>query len=370
MTLLNSLLRELVSRNGSDLHLRAGSPPVFRIHGDLVRVDSLPLSKSETSALITGILTPQQASLLQREKEMDVSYQVPSVGRFRANIYRERGWISAALRLIPQRVKTIDELGLPKVLKQIALVPRGLVILTGPTGCGKSTTLAAMIEHINEHRSVHVVTVEDPIEFCFTSRRASISQREVGSDTRSFGEALRRVVRQTPDVIMVGEMRDPDSIQTTITAAELGHLVLATLHTADATQAVDRMVDCFDHDRQAQIRAQLALTLQAVIYQTLARRCDKEGRVAAFETLIFTPAARNLVREGKTEQLHGLIETGSEYGMQLLDAHLLDLCRQGTITFDEALSKSLSPKDFHARATAVVGQRPETISDQTPRRRG
>jgi twitching motility protein PilT len=370
MITLNGLLSDLVERQGSDLHLRADSPPVFRIHGDLVRAGSTDLSPSQTAALISSMLTSQQLNRLQSEKEMDISYEVPAVGRFRVNIYRERNWVSAALRYVPERVKTINELGLPKVLKQIALLPRGLVIVTGPTGCGKSTTLAAMIEHINEHRSVHIVTIEDPIEFSFVSRKASISQREIGSDTLSFGQALRHVVRQSPDVIMVGEMRDPETIQTSITAAELGHLVISTLHTADTAQAVDRMVDCFEPERQAQIRTQLSLTLQAIIYQTLARRCDVKGRVAAFEILIFTPAARNLVREGKTEQLHGLVETGGEYGMQLLDAHLLDLCMQGIITFDEAVLKSLSPKDFQARSMGVVGVRPEIIGDGTSHRRG
>ena len=367
---LNSLLQHLVERGGSDLHLRAGSPPLFRVHGDIVRVGSTPLSRSETSAIITELLDPRQVTRLQTEKELDISYRAPNLGRFRVNIYRERGWISAALRLVPEQVKSIDQLGLPPILKQLASLPRGLVLLTGPTGCGKSTTLAAIVDHINEQRSVHVMTIEDPIEFCHQSRRASISQREVGSDTHGFPEALRHVVRQSPDIILVGEMRDPETIQTTITAAELGHLVLTTLHTCDAAQAVDRMVDCFEHERQAQVRTQLSLTLQAVIYQTLVKRCDKEGRVAAFEILIFTPAARNLVREGKTEQLHGLIETGGEYGMQMLDAQLLDLCKQGIITYDAAMAKSLTPRDFQARATAVIGARPESSSDGTAHRSG
>ena len=368
MTNLDSLLQELVEREGSDLHLRAAEPPIYRVHGDLVRTDLPPLSQQDLAELIYGMLNPAQQERVQRGEEVDLAHEVAGMARFRVNVYWERGWISAALRLIPLRIQTIEELGLPPILKDLAMLPRGLVLVTGPTGSGKSTTLAAMVDRLNDHRMVHVLTIEDPIEFSHSDKLASISQREVGFDSRSFAEALRHAMRQNPDVILVGEMRDLETIQLTITAAELGHLVMSTVHTTDAAQTVDRIVDVFEPQRQQQIRTQLALTLQAVVSQTLVPRADRPGRVAAFEIMIATPAVRNIIRERRTHQLYGVIESGRESGMQLMDMHLVDLCRQGVITYEQALSKSMNPKDFRARASGVIGPMPREPDEPTAKR--
>jgi twitching motility protein PilT len=368
---LDELVEELVRREGSDLHLRWGEPPLFRVHGDLTRAELPELTREGIAEMVYRLMSDEQRSRAEAGGEVDLGYEVPGLARFRVNVYWERGWLSAAMRLIPLRVQTIDELGLPPILKDLSLVPRGLVLVTGPTGSGKSTTLAAMVDWINEHRAVHIVTIEDPIEFSHTDKLASVSQRELGADTQSFALALRHVMRQNPDVILVGEMRDLETIQLTITAAELGHLVLSTLHTTDAAQTVDRIVDVFEPARQQQIRTQLALTLQAVLSQTLVPRVDRAGRVAAFEIMVATPAVRNVIRERRTHQLYGLIETGSNYGMQLLDAHRVELCRRGVISYDQALARSMNPRDFRARASGVVG-RPEGLGDdaagQIPRR--
>ena len=364
---LDFLLQQLVEREGSDLHLRAGEPPVYRIHGDLVRTQSPPLTREEVAELVLGMLNSLQRERLVSGSEVDLAYEVAGLARFRVNVYWERGCVSAALRLIPLRIQTIEELGLPPILKALAMLPRGLVLVTGPTGSGKSTTLAAMVDRLNEERAAHVITIEDPIEFSHTDKTSSISQREVGLDTRSFGDSLRHVMRQNPDVILVGEMRDLETIQLTITAAELGHLVLSTVHTTDAAQTVDRIVDVFDPQRQQQIRTQLALTLQAVVSQTLISRIDRPGRVAAFEIMIATPAVRNIIRERRTHQLYGVIESGSDYSMQLMDMDLLDLCRRGIISYDQALSKSMNPDDFRRRAHGIIGPAPDTAEPTAKR---
>jgi len=360
---LDALLEDLVRQQGSDLHLRAGEPPIFRIDGQLGRTDNAPLKQEDVAQLIHATMNPHQREQLALGAEVDYGYEVPGLARFRVNAYWERRWVSAALRLIPLRVPTIEELGLPPILKNLAMLVRGLVLVTGPTGSGKSTTLATMVEAISRERAVHVVTIEDPIEYTHTDSLASVSQREVGVDTWGFAQALRHVMRQNPDVIMVGEMRDLETIQQTITAAELGHLVLSTVHTTDAAQTVDRIVDVFEPARQQQIRTQLALTLQAVVSQTLVPRADRSGRVAAFEILIATPAVRNMIRERRTHQLYGVIEAGSDYGMQLMDTHLVQLCRQGIITYDQALVRSMNPRDFRRRATGVVGSGLELETD-------
>ncbi len=369
MAAIDALLEELVRREGSDLHLRTGEPPIFRVHGDLIRAEDPPLKREIVAELIYPMMTDDQRGRLETRAEVDIGYEVPGLARFRVNVYWERGWISAALRLIPLRAQTIDELGLPPILKDLALLPRGLVVVTGPTGSGKSTTLAAMVDWLNEHRPVHLVTIEDPIEFSHADKMASISQREVGSETHSFSQALRHVMRQNPDVILVGEMRDLETIHLTITAAELGHLVLSTVHTTDAAQTVDRLVDVFEPGRQQQIRTQLALTLQAVLSQTLVPRADRPGRVAAFEIMVATPAVRNIIRERRTHHLYGAIETGGDHGMQLMDTHLLDLCRQGIVSYDKALSRSMNPRDFRARASGLVG-RPSEVLDETDTKHG
>jgi len=347
---LDELLRLLVKYDGSDLHLRTGETPVFRVHGDLRRTNFPPLQAEQLQDILYGIMGPERIARFERDLECDLAYGIEGLARFRVNVFKERDAVGAVLRLIPIRVKSIDELDLPPVLKEVAMLPRGLVLVTGPTGSGKSTTLAAMINHINERKPVHIITIEDPIEFMHTDKVAAVNQREVDMDTHSFAEALRHVMRQNPDVILVGEMRDNETMQLAITAAETGHLVFSTVHTTDAAQTIDRIVDVFEPERQEQIRMQLAVTLQAVISMTLMPRIDKVGRVAAFEIMIATAAIRNMVREAKTHQLPGAIQTGAELGMQTLDNHLLQFYRGGVVSFEMALSKSSNPAEFTARA--------------------
>lgn len=347
---IDDLLRELVDREASDLHIKPGCPPVLRIHGNLVRTKHPPLSSEEVNQLLTGILSEERWARLENFRELDLSYQVRDLSRFRVNMFWHRGDLGAVFRVIPFQVKTIDELGIPPVAKRLALLPRGLILVTGPTGSGKSTTLAAMVDHINTHRRHHIMTIEDPIEYMHTDKVSIINQRELGVDTHSFADALRHVMRQNPDVILVGEMRDLETIQLAITAAETGHLVMSTLHTVDAAQTIDRMVDVFPPDQQAQIRTQLSVTLQAVISQTLIPTKDGKGRVAAFEVLVATHSVRTLIRDGKTHQLYMDIQTGGEYGMQTLDNHLLALLKDGVIDYEHALAKSQAPAEFQRRA--------------------
>jgi twitching motility protein PilT len=347
---LDELLRLLVKYDGSDLHLRTGETPVFRVHGDLRRTNFPPIQSEQLQDILYGIMGPERIARFERDLECDLAYGIEGLARFRVNVFKERDAVGAVLRLIPIRVKSIDELDLPPVLKEVAMLPRGLVLVTGPTGSGKSTTLAAMINHINERKPVHIITIEDPIEFMHTDKVAAVNQREVDMDTHSFAEALRHVMRQNPDVILVGEMRDNETMQLAITAAETGHLVFSTVHTTDAAQTIDRIVDVFEPERQEQIRMQLAVTLQAVVSMTLMPRIDKVGRVAAFEIMIATAAIRNMVREAKTHQLPGAIQTGAELGMQTLDNHLLQFYRGGVVSFEMALSKSSNPAEFTARA--------------------
>jgi twitching motility protein PilT len=361
---LDDLLRLLVRHEGSDLHLRADEPPVFRIHGDLRRTNFPVLQAEQIKLLMYEIMGPERIARYERELECDLAYAIKGLARFRVNVFKQQASVGAVMRLIPIRVQSIDELGLPPILKDIAMLPRGLVLVTGPTGSGKSTTLAAMVNHINEQKPVHIITIEDPIEFMHGDKTAALNQREVEMDTHSFAEGLRHVMRQNPDVILVGEMRDNETMQLAITAAETGHLVFSTVHTTDAAQTIDRIVDVFEPERQEQIRMQLAVTLQAVISMTLMPRADRPGRVPAFEIMLATPAIRNLIRERKTHQIYGMIQTGAELGMQTLDNHLLELYRSGIVTFEMALSKSSSPSEFSARAGA--GQKAEELITAPP----
>jgi twitching motility protein PilT len=347
---IDDLLRDLVSREASDLHIKAGQPPVMRVHGDLIRAEYPPLSPQETQEMLLSILSEERKERLFSFKEVDLSYNLQGVSRFRVNMFWQRHHVGAVFRVIPFKVKTIDELHLPQVCKQIAMLPRGLILVTGPTGSGKSTSLAAMINHINTNKRCHVMTIEDPIEYVHRDNHAIINQRELGTDTHSFSDALKHVMRQNPDVILVGEMRDLETIQLAITAAETGHLVMSTLHTVDAAQTIDRIVDVFAPEQQAQIRTQLSVTLQAVISQTLLPTVDGHGRVAAFEVMVATPAIRTLIREGKTHQVYGPIQTGGDIGMQTLDGCLLDLLRQKKIDYEHALAKCSNPQDFQRRA--------------------
>lgn len=349
--LLHTLLTKVVELDASDLHIKAGNPPLMRVRGDLMRTDFPVLSEREVEKLLRPLLSEERSRQLDSYKECDLSYQVPGLARFRVNMFWQRQKIGAVFRLIPFRIRTIDELKLPPVTKRLAALPRGLILVTGPTGSGKSTSLAAMINEINESTRKHIITIEDPIEYVHEDKRSILNQRELGTDTKSFSEALRHVMRQNPDVILVGEMRDLETIQLAITAAETGHLVFSTLHTVDAAQTIDRIVDVFDPEQQAQIRTQLSVTLQAVVSQTLVPLKHMAGRAAAFEVMTATPAIRTLIRDGKTHQLYADIQTGGEHGMQTLDGCLLRMLREDLIDFEHALSKTSNPAEFIRRAT-------------------
>jgi twitching motility protein PilT len=347
---LDDLLAHLVRLDASDLHLKAGQPPVMRIRGELERFPDHELTIAEHNRMLFNILNDERQDRLRDFKEVDLSYNVPGLSRFRVNMFWQRGNVGAVFRVIPHRIKTIDELSLPDICKRIALLPRGLILVTGPTGSGKSTSLAAMINHINCTARAHIMTIEDPIEYVHSDNISIINQRELASDTHSFSDALKHVMRQNPDVILIGEMRDLETIQLAITAAETGHLVMSTLHTVDAAQTIDRVVDVFPPEQQPQIRTQLSVTLQAVISQTLLPRKNEPGRVAAFEVMLATPAIRTLIRDGKTHQLYLDIQTGASMGMQTLDNSLLNLLREGKIDYEHALAKSSNMAEFARRA--------------------
>ncbi len=346
---IDDLLRDLVSKEASDLHIKAGEPPFMRIHGDLRRADYPVQTDADVERMLIGILNEERRERLFTVKELDLSYHVPGLSRFRVNMFWHRSSIGAVFRVIPFRVRTIEELMMPKVCEHLALLPRGLILVTGPTGSGKSTSLAAMLHHINVSNRCHIMTVEDPIEYVHQDQMSIINQRELGTDTHTFADALRHVMRQNPDIILVGEMRDLETIQLAITAAETGHLVLSTLHTVDAAQTIDRIIDVFSPEQQAQIRTQLSVTLQAVISQTLIPTKDGKGRIAAFELMVATPSVRTLIREGKTHQVYLDIQTGASLGMQTLDGCLIELLKQQKIDYEHALAKTSNPSDFHRR---------------------
>lgn len=330
------LLEEVIKRKASDLHLQVGLPPTLRVDGSLVPVQGAePLTEEAVEVLIFAILDDDQKQILLKDKEFDFSFAFGDIGRFRVNAFHERGNLAAALRLIPTDLLTIEQLGLPTIVNTFSDYPRGLVIVTGPTGSGKSTTLAALVDKINSERAAHIVTIEDPIEFTHRSKKAVVVQREVHYDTYSFSAALRSSLRQDPDVVLIGEMRDLETIAAAITIAETGHLVFATLHTNSAAQSIDRMIDVFPPHQQPQIRAQLSNILMAICSQRLVPSIGG-GRVAAAELLIATPAVRNIIREGKSHQLDAVIQTGAEHGMQSMDKTLVNLIHAGTISYDEA----------------------------------
>jgi len=337
----SEILLEVVDRNASDLHLTAGAAPMLRQRGRLVALENYPrLSPEDTREFIYSILTTEQRRRLETDLQLDFAYVVPGRARFRVNAYFQRGAVAAAFRLIPSEIVPIDGLGLPPIVHELTRRPRGLVLVTGPTGSGKSTTLAAMIDEINRTREEHIVTIEDPIEFVHAHKRCIINQRELGNDATSFASALKAALRQDPDVILVGEMRDLDTISTALTAAETGHLVFGTLHTQDAPQTIDRVIDVFPPAQQAQIRVQLSVTLQGVITQQLLPTADGAGRCVACEVLVPTAAVRNLIREGKIHQIPSVIQTGAAQGMQSMDSALATLVRAGTITQELAESRS------------------------------
>lgn len=333
---IETLLEEVIKKKASDLHLQVGLPPMLRVDGSLAAVTgSTALNEESVEALIFAILDDEQKQILLKDKEFDFSFAFGDLGRFRVNAFHEKGNLAAALRLIPNEILTSEQLGLPAIVEKFAEYPRGLVLVTGPTGSGKSTTLAALVNKINTEKPVHIVTIEDPIEFTHKSNKSVIVQREVHYDTYSFSAALRSSLRQDPDVVLIGEMRDLETISAAITIAETGHLVFATLHTNGAAQSIDRMIDVFPPHQQPQIRAQLSNILMGICSQRLVPAIGG-GRIAAAEIMVATPAVRNIIREGKTHQLEAVIQTGGEFGMQSMDKTLVSLIHAGTITYDEA----------------------------------
>ena len=340
------LLDQVIKENASDLLISAGAPPVLRINGDLMRCRGDALTPEQTKDLIYEFLTPQQREHFEQHKELDFSLPHGRKHRFRVNVYYQKEAVTAALRPIPDRIPSLSELGLPPTVEELAKARQGLVLVTGPTGHGKTTTQAAIIDRINDERACHIITVEDPIEYVHHHKRSIVDQREVGADTFGFIDALRYILRQNPDVILIGELRDLETIQAALRAAETGHLVLGTLHTNDAMQTVDRISDVFPGHQQQQIRFQLSMCLLAIISQRLIPRADKKGRVLACEVLRANTAVSNLIREGKTHQIYGVMETGKKMGMLTLDASIKELYMHGFITYEEAIGNAHNPKEI------------------------
>ena len=340
------VLLETIDLGASDLHLTAGSPPMVRIRGRLRPLDYAPMTPQVCREVVYSFLNNDQRKRLEEDWQIDLSYSVPGKARFRVNAFFQRASIGAVMRTIPQDIPAFDTLGLPSVLMDFITKPRGFVLVTGPTGSGKSTTLASMIDKINEARHEHIMTIEDPIEFLHRHKSCIVNQRELGTDAQSFGTALKSALRQDPDVILVGEMRDLETMQTALTAAETGHLVFATLHTQDTAQTVDRVVDVFPPEQQQQVRVQLSVALEGIVTQQLVPRADGSGRVCATEVLVPTPAVRNLIREGKTHQIYSALQTGVSHGMQTMDTSLADLVRRQLITREMAEARSGAPEEL------------------------
>ncbi|MBX6423507.1 type IV pilus twitching motility protein PilT [Thermosulfurimonas sp. F29] len=346
MAKIDAFLKLMVDTGASDLHLSTGNPPILRIHGDLQRVKYKPLENEELKAMLYEITPEEKIKQFEETGDVDFGFELPGLARFRVNFFQQHRGVAAVFRLIPSQIRTVEELGLPQILNKLALLPKGLILVTGPTGSGKSTTLAAMVDYANRMRKDHILTIEDPIEFVHQPKNCLVNQREVGVHTRSFAAALRAALREDPDIILVGEMRDLETISLALEAALTGHLVMSTLHTISAAQTVDRIIEIFPHEQQPQIRSSLAESLRAVISQTMFKRIDRPGRVVAFEILIATPAVRNLIREGKTYQIPSIIQTGRKYGMISLDDSIMDYLQKGIISPEEALNKALDKSRF------------------------
>lgn len=348
--LIEEFLEKVVEKKGSDLHISAGLPPIVRVDGKLERLPSPPLSPDDVEVLLFPMLSNEQRRKLEQEWELDFSYGIQGLSRFRVNFYKDKGNYAAAFRVINAGVPSFEELGLPEIVRKTAEKPHGLVLVTGPTGSGKSTTLASMIDYINTSRSEHILTIEDPIEFVHSSKKSVVHQRELGQDTRSFSNALKSALREDPDIILVGEMRDLDTISLALTAAETGHLVFGTLHTSSASQTIDRIIDVFPEGQQQQIRIQLSNSLVAVFAQTLLPRLQpngtKKGRIMAQEILLVTPAISNLIREAKAAQIYSTIQMNQGIGMQTLEMALRDLYQRQLITLEDAISRSAHPEDL------------------------
>ncbi len=363
---LNEILKLAVKGGASDIHFKPGVPPMFRLDGALVPLKSTErLRPEEIEKMALGIMSPTHRQRFEQAKDCDLGYGIPGVGRFRVNIFQQRGTVGMVFRTIPFNVKTIEQLHLPKVVEKIAMEQRGLVLVTGTTGSGKSTTLASMINHINAHRTCHIITIEDPIEFTLRDRRSLVNQREIGMDTDSFADALRAALRQDPDVILVGEMRDLETIETALTAAETGHLVMSTLHTLDASETINRIVSVFPPHHQKQVRLQLGSTLKAVISQRLVMRADGKGRVPALEVLVSTSRVRECIAEKeRAKELHDCIAKGyTTYGMQTFDQSMMSLVKQGFVTYEEALKQVSNPDDFALRFRGVSSTSDGTWDD-------
>ncbi|MBI4590810.1 MAG: type IV pilus twitching motility protein PilT [Candidatus Rokubacteria bacterium] len=345
---MHELLTILVERGGSDLHITTGTYPQIRLHGRLVPLTEFEvLTPPDTQRLAYSVLNEGQKQKFEEENELDLSFGIQGLARFRCNVFRQRGAAAVAIRVIPFRIRTFDELGLPPIVSQLAERPKGLVLVTGPTGSGKSTTLAAMIDKINNERAEHIVTIEDPIEFVHTHKKCMVNQREVASDTQSFTNALKFVLRQDPDVVLIGEMRDLETIAAALTIAETGHLTLATLHTNSCAQTMNRIIDVFPPHQQPQVRSQLSLVLEGVLSQALIPRVDGQGRVMALEIMINTPAIRNLIREEKIHQIYSAMQAGTKFGMQTMNQSLAALVQRRLITREDALSRSTLPEELH-----------------------
>ncbi len=365
-------LKELVEKNGSDLHLKVGRPPLMRIMGELLPTSHPPISKKEIEGILLSMLTEIQMNKLEKERDIDFSYLIEGVARFRGNIFHQMGNLGAVFRCIPFHIKTIDDLGLPEILKDIVSAQQGLILVTGPTGCGKSTTLAAMIHHINERVNKHIVTAEDPIEFVHEDLKCTINQREIGSDARSFTESVKKAMRQDPDVILVGEMRDNETINMALRASETGHLVLSTLHTTYAKQSINRIIDAFPIEDQEYIRVRASMTLRAVIAQKLVVKADGSGRIAALEIMLNTPTIKKMIAEDRLDEIDKIIvESKKLYKMQSLNQHLLDYVRDGIITREEALATSQNPNDlkilFNTLLSAPAAVRTAKEEKATPK---
>ncbi|MGI6496164.1 MAG: type IV pilus twitching motility protein PilT [Kiritimatiellia bacterium] len=354
---MHDLMQLTIAEGASDLHVRVGVPPVLRIHGSLMQLELPAATPEETEQLFEEITKPEHRAQVDQFGGTDFGLSFEDQGRFRVSVFRERGNYGIAMRLIPKDLLTLSQIGLPEQVKELLFRPRGLILVTGPTGCGKSTTLTSMIDVINRERDVHVITVEDPIEYFHPHKRCLVTQREIGLDVPGFAEALRRALRQDPDVILVGEMRDLETMQAAITAAETGHLVFATLHTTGAAPTVDRIVDAFPTDQQEQVRTQLSVGLVAVISQQLLKRIDKPGRIAAFEIMIATPGIRSHIRDNRTFQINSDIQTGAKFGMITLDASLLGLYQSGKISYEDLITKSQDPDSVVQRLKEQLGQR-------------
>ena len=354
-----SVLRRMVDMRASDVHLSPGFPPAVRVRGRITPLDGHPpLTPQDTREVVYSLLNDSQRKRFENEQQLDLAYSIPNVARFRVNVFFQRGAISAAFRHIPDKIETLSSLGLPNVLEEFCRKPRGFVLVTGPTGSGKSTSLASMVDLINEEREEHILTIEDPIEFMHRHKKCIVNQREIGADATDFSKALKSALREDPDVILVGEMRDIETISTALTAAETGHLVFATLHTQSTAQTVDRIIDVFPAEQQHQVRMQLSIALQGIVTQQLLPTADGASRVVACEVLIPTPAIRNLIREGKTHQIYSAIQTSGSTGMQTMDGHLAQLVRQGKITRPMADQRASIPEELNRLlgGTAAMSQ--------------